>query len=178
MRNGPCILGLTLITMGLGCSPSQPTSFDAAIPFESCFEGLAPRSGRFVEVQSYTGPGLKVQRARTPGDGIVPGETFPYEMIRFALEAGTEAFCVSNRADLTYHYQHHNWNDSMEARVGSTVYRLTEKRIDFASWEFELTTVDASTGTVRGEPQKLADAGCFTIPFDLNGCPGRMRTDR
>lgn len=167
------VLALATALFVWGCSSSGA---DPAVPFERCFEAL--RAARFIDVQSYSGTGVKVQRARTPGDEFVPGETFAYRLIRFAIESDGKAVCVSSSADMKYRYGHHNWDDAMEARDGDLAYRVTEKRLDVGSWEFELTTLDARTGATRSGPQRLADAGCFTIPFDLNGCPGRMRTDR
>jgi hypothetical protein len=174
------------VVLVLACAPASPGvdgGSDAAAPpgsnadLDECFRGLAPAPPRFIEVQTLTSAGITIRRARTPGDGIAVGETFPYVLIRFGVAEATGARCISQAAQLTYRYGHHNWNDSMEATVGSLVYRLEEKLTlgpTTSSWDFTLTVLEG--GTPREGPLPMKEAGCYTLPFDLNGCFLRMRT--
>jgi hypothetical protein len=110
-----------------------------------------------------------------PGDGIAVGETFPYVLIRFGAVDASGALCITQPAQMKYDYRHHNWNDSMEAMAGALTYRLEEKLMTgpTSSWLFTLTVVEG--GTPRAS-LTMTDAGCYTVPYDLNGCVLRTRT--
>jgi hypothetical protein len=170
-----------LLLTACSSASSPPDAPPASATLDECFADLtAPRNNRFIEVQTLRNQDgrIRLRRARTPGDGIAVGETFPYVLIRFAIadERGTR--CVTDAAQLSYRYAHHNWNDSMEARAGDTIYRLEEKlTFDTASstWVFTFTALDAATGAPREGPLPMSDAGCYTLPLDLNGCSQRMR---
>lgn len=172
------------VVLVLACAPASPGASDAAPPppstagLDDCFRGLAPALPRFIEVQTLTSAGgLTIRRARTPGDGIAVGETFPYVLIRFGVSDASGGRCISERAQMTYRYGHHNWHDSMEATAGNLVYRLEEKLNlgpTTSSWDFTVTVLEG--GTPRQGPLPMTEAGCYTLPFDLNGCFLRTRT--
>jgi hypothetical protein len=176
------LLALLLLTGGCGSSDPAPDPVPAR-SLDECFAGLTRPAVLFVETQSYaTADGrYQIRRARQPGDRVAVGETFAYDLVRFGVARGSDVVCVHRTADLSYDFGHHNWDDTMEARTGTTGYRIHEKLnasgID-DRWMFTFTILDPASGAIREGPLPLAATGCHTQPFDLNGCPGRMRTDR
>jgi hypothetical protein len=79
---------------------------------------------------------------------------------------------------MSYDFGHHNWNERGEVRFAEVTYVFTlvlDVR-DF-SWADELTGVQPGTETVLLGPIELEDAGCRSLPYDLNPCLGRTRTD-
>jgi hypothetical protein len=181
---------LAMMALCLGCSSQAPAPDGATAPdtapsrsLDECFAGVTRPPSTFVDIQSYaTQDGrYQVRRARQPGDRLSVGETFPYDLVRFGVSTGGRVSCIERPADLSYDFGHHNWNDTMEARTGEATYRVHEQFDVAASgerWKFTFTVLDATGRTVVEGPLPLTDTGCHTLPFDLNGCPGRMRTDR
>lgn len=158
------------------------TDAGAAASLEACMEGLAPRPNRFVEIlQLRTRPaGYRVILAREPGDrpGAI-GETFPLDLIRFAVETPTgERTCVTDRAQLSYTFGHHNWNEHAEITVGARRYVLELRYFNngVAAWDDILTVQDSTSGAVLEGPLTLEDEACRSIPLDLNTCFQRPRT--
>jgi hypothetical protein len=168
----------TLMVLALGCVPAV-NSHDGAVPtdLDDCFKDLTPPSGKFVEVQSLatTDGSIVVRRARMPGDGVAVGETFPYVLVRFGAVEKEVPRCITEASHMTYRYGHHNWNDSMEASAGPVTYRLEEKLMigPPSTWFFTLTILEG--GTPRAGPYVVNDQGCYTVPYDLNGCVLRRR---
>jgi hypothetical protein len=170
----------------LACSSNgNPPAPDAAVArsLDECFAGTARPSRSFIDIQSYTSADGRylIRRARQPGDRVAVGETFPYDLIRFGMSAPDRVICIDRRSDLSYDFGHHNWNDTMTARTAEASYRIHEQYDVVASdirWKFTFTILDAAGQTTREGPLPVEDAGCYTLPFDLNGCPGRTRTDR
>ena len=151
---------------------------------DECFADLtAPTSGWFIDIQSYaTGDGrYRIRRARQPGDRIAVGETLPYDLVRFAVETETGVLCVGSPSALSYDFGHHNWNETMDARTPAASCKVHERAKAVAglglTWMDTLTILDPTDESVVEGPLSLTEAGCYTLPFNLNGCPGRTRTD-
>ena len=183
-------LPVALFAVLLGCSSQAAGppldaggSPDLAAPgsLDACFAGVTRPTRSFVDIQSYASQDGRYQlrRARQPGDRVSVGETFPYDLIRFGVVSGGAVTCIDSPALLSYDYGHHNWNDTMDARAAGATYRINERFAYGAdgAWTFTLTVL-APGGQVLEGPLPLTDTGCYTLPFDLNGCPLRMRTDR
>ena len=177
MRRIAPALALASALAACGASPSAPTpdagERDAApstgTTLASCFEGLAPRvAGGVVNVLGFeTADGaLRLRLAREPGERSAVGETYPYDLVRFAIERDGEVECITEAGSLAYDFGHHNWLDAMTAQ-GRATY-VVSIRYDVGSdpvmW-MDTLRVDA------GEPMALTLTRCQTMPVeDLNHC--------
>jgi len=122
---------------------------------------------------------IRLWRARRPGDRSAVGETFPYDLVRFAVESDDDVACVTTPGALAYEFGHHNWNEAWTADTALHTYAVTES-LSFgdagAVWTDRLTVTTAAGAPVLG-PVALEPTGCFSIPYDLNPCMSRQRTD-
>jgi hypothetical protein len=159
----------------------SPAAADGATWIDTCFAGLQPTGKFFVAVMDFvTEDGsTSLRLAREPGDPggrPVIGETYPYHLVRFAIvRASGEKACVTDLAAMTYDFQHHNWNDTANARSGSTVYSVKMRYEPvLGGWTDSLTGLEDGTGKTLWGPLRLKNTHCTSIPLDLNAC--LMRT--
>lgn len=157
----------------LGCGPTSHTP-DASAPdsatvtLDTCFAGLAPTGNSpFVGTLSFESLDgrVRVRLARQPGQRPFVGETYPYDLVRFAIERDGQTECITDRAALSYDFGHHNWSDTATAE-GSATFTV-ELRYDLASAEPDwVDTLQVG----RDAPLTLRSTGCDAIPPDLNHC--------
>ena len=152
---------------------------DSAASLEACFADLRAPAHGFIDDQRFTSEDghLELRRARQPGTRPAVGETFAYDLIRFGLRDDRGVICSARRRP-RLSVRAPQLGDVVEARAGAELFRVRETRHDFDSWSFTFWVVDPATHGLLQGPVLLRDGGCRTLPFDLNGCPGRMRTDR
>ncbi len=150
----------------------------ATAPLDQCFAGLTAPAKLYVELQDFVTQdgGVRLRRARQPGGRPSVGETSPYDLVRFALVGDGAPACVKTAGDLSYTFKHHNWDEAYEARTATRRYRVTERYEFGQGWTDTLTILDA-TGAPIGPPRPLVAAGCRSLPFNLNPCYFRTRTD-
>jgi hypothetical protein len=144
---------------------------------EQCFADLTAGDRYFVEVQSFEADAgaMRLWRARWPGDGNAVGETFPYELGRFAVESGADTACVRDGASLSYQFGHHNWNEVWEARTEAARYVGTEVLNE--QWQDTLTVYPLAGDTPTFGPAPMVATGCYTLPYNLHPCLRRDRID-
>jgi hypothetical protein len=156
-----------------------------------CFADLVAPESRYVELQSFaTSDGaIRIQRARQPGSRSAVGETAPYDLVRFGIEREDGVECESRSSQLSYEFGHHNWNEVWEARTARARYSVREE-LDVARlsddptgtatdvWEdtLEIHAADGSRRLLG--PLTLVATGCRSLPYDLNPCFRRMRSDQ
>jgi hypothetical protein len=157
---------------------------DAVTTGEECFADLEAPDVGFVELQRFESEdgSVRVWRARQPGDRMPVGETFPYDLKRAWIETEDEpGTCVTAVSALSYEFGHHNWAEEWTVTtdhaqyIGREMYSTTSA--DTAQWDWT-DTLEAQDD--RGETLfmvGLVDDGCESMPYDLNPCMLRMRTD-
>jgi hypothetical protein len=156
------------------------TDTDTDGDLDDCFSNIGPTGNSFVQIQDFVNDDgtIHIRLATEPGDRSAVGETFPYDLKRFGITRNGVTVCVTEVQDLAYDFGHHNWNEVATSTTLSAVYEVS-MLYDFMDglWEDELTIFDSDGVTVSEGPMKLNDAGCRSIPFDLNPCMARDRTD-
>lgn len=169
---------------GLACGSvdqDPPANVPRGFGLDACFADVtAPETG-FVEILTLvsTDPALRVRLARRPGDGAAVGETFAFELVRFGYEDEQTQRCIKATERLSYRYGHHNWDDEATVIDEDREYLVTMKYLltaEDARWADALT-IRAPGGAVIAGPINLRDGGCRSLPYDLNPCFRRMRTD-
>ena len=82
---------------------------------ESCFAGLLPGTDNFVNTLDLESvdPPVRLLLARERGEGDYVGETFPYRLVRFAIQRGDAVECITASSALEYQYAHHNWDEEI-----------------------------------------------------------------
>lgn len=168
-------------TAGAGGSMGGAAGSAGNSPVEGCLSELAP-AGAFFEVQAFeTDDGsLRLWRARRPGDRSAVGETFAYDLVGFAIDSDAERTCLHDGAAFSYEFGHHNWNETWEARTSAARYRGREEyvfTVEDAEWHDTLTVYPLTGEIPSMDPVTLREAGCYSIPRDLNPCFRRQRTD-
>lgn len=147
---------------------------DAALAFASCFDDLDPGMS-FVQMQFFRtqDESIRLALATKPGDRPFVGETFPYDLIAFALDRAGDQVCVTESAALAYDFGHHNWNDIATAQVSGHQYQV-HMMLSFGNngseW-VDTLTIDEQ------ESIPLIEDSCRSVPFDLNPCFSRERSD-
>jgi hypothetical protein len=156
---------------------SDSTANDAGLSVTACLADVAPtRQHGFVNVLEFSDQGqtLHVGIAREPGDRPAVGETFPYDLKRFALAKDGASHCISDPGALSYDFGHHNWNDTAEAVIGTTRYELTMVYNIVGmnpAWDVALEALDTGSGSTLWGPIDLSKTSCRSVPStDLNGC--------
>ena len=159
-----------------------PTAIpDGGSAFDVCFADLAAAGSWFTEVQGFqtADDSIRLWRARRPGSRSSVGETFPYDLVRFAVESDDDVACVAAPGALTYEFGHHNWDESWTAETALRTYSVTEALTfdeDGTTWTDALTVTTAAGAPVLG-PVTLEPTACFSVPYNLNPCMSRERTD-
>ena len=154
-----------------------PTHSDA----QACFADLTMPASGWVEIQRFhtAEHGIKLWRARQTTDGPTVGETTAYELVRFWVESADEpGTCVTAPEALTYSYQHHNWDETWQANTLEFRY-LGHEPFNLGGeppWLDTLTVKDATGATLVSDVPLIED-GCNTLPYDLNACVLRTRSD-
>jgi hypothetical protein len=151
---------------------------------EECFaEVEAPEAG-FIEIQRFESEdgAVRVWRARQPGQRSAVGETFPYDLKRAWIETEDEpGACVTAASALSYEFGHHNWAEEWTITteraqyIGRELYSSGPTDLEEWSWTDTLEAKDDSGATLF--MVGLVDDGCESMPYDLNPCLRRMRTD-
>jgi hypothetical protein len=148
-----------------------------------CFDPLSTPSAGFVEVQHFESAerGVRITRARQPGERSAVGETFPYDLVRVRIEADGDAACVSEAAAMTYEFGHHNWNETWSVRTEKARYVVREQ-YDFQAgserpWADSLEARSLEDDSLLWGPVDLEPDGCYSLPYDLNPCLMRTRID-
>lgn len=156
---------------------------DGDVAAEACFAGLkAPATG-FISIQAFSVEelGLTLMRAREPGERSAVGETFPYDLLRVSLSSAEEDTCVTKKSALSYEFGHHNWNEKWSARTARARYVVRELRSfdDPATpWIDSLEVRSLEDDSLLMGPFALKEAGCRSLPYDLNPCSLRTRIDK
>lgn len=138
---------------------------------ESCFEGLEPGEDNFIntlDLESLDGE-LRVLLARERGAGMPAGETYPYQLVRFAIQRGDAVECITSSESLMWDYAHHNWDETVSADGDATyIVRLQYSfATDPAAW-IDTLSIDG------GDAISLRLRTCETMPStDLNHCLSR-----
>jgi hypothetical protein len=178
----PADSGISVVDGGAHDSDARAPSGN--LDLDACFQDLSsPSDGWFVEVQSFeTADGsLRIRRARQPGTRNAVGETFAYDLIRFGIESDTEVHCETRSSRMSYEFGHHNWNEIYEAATDAARYVVRERfgfgGDDESPWEDTLEVFELD-GTRRSGPQPLIATGCYSLPYNLNPCLRRTRTDQ
>ncbi len=136
--------------------------------FAQCFDGLEPGEGflNFLDFETLDGA-IRVKFARERGNGTPPsGETYPYDLVRFAIQRDGAVECITSDDALQYDYARHNWDDDITAMGRSTYLVHVEYSFNAEppGW----------TDTLRidgGDPIPLRLRACETLPStDLNHC--------
>jgi hypothetical protein len=151
---------------------------------EECFDDLAAPDTGFVELQRFRSEdgAVRIWRARQPGDRVAVGETFPYDLVRAWVEAENEpGTCVTQASALTYEFGHHNWSEEWSVTtdharyIGRELYSNSAPDDADFGWTDSLEAKSASGATLF--MVDLVDDGCESMPYNLNPCLRRMRTD-
>jgi hypothetical protein len=140
-----------------------------------------PAAG-FIEIQAFSSVerDVYIERARQPGQRSAVGETFAYDLKAVLITTADDAACVKRSADLSYEFGHHNWSEIWSVRTTKARYVVHE------TYSFEnqgrpwVDTVEARA--LEGDallwgPVALQDEGCRSLPYNLNPCLRRERTD-
>jgi len=161
----------------------------APTDLDDCFADLSAPETFFVEVQSFAteDEAIVLRRARKPGTRSYGGETFPYDLVRFGLASEEGLECVSRIGGLEYEFGHHNWDERWEAHGDRARYVVTEK-LDVANlsteppsddgWDDIIEAFSLASGERLWGPLELEGTGCYSLPYDLNPCMNRARTDQ
>lgn len=136
----------------------------------------------FVVVQNFTTPdgSVDLSMAWHIGEGETVGETLPYEMLRFGICEGSGGICISNPADMTYEWRHHNWDETITATTASKQYTIRMRLVlsDYSEWEDTVTITNTDDSNKNIGPIVLEEAGCRTVPENnANACILRERLD-
>ncbi len=151
--------------------------------FEGCLTHLkAPENG-FIEVQRFVvgEPELTIVRARRPSDKPTVGETFAYELVAVALKSADEEACITDSAQLSYSYAHHNWDETWSVRTSRAHYAVRETYVlDFENqgWKDSLEVRSLEDDSLLFPAVELEADGCYSLPYNLNPCMQRTRTDK
>lgn len=163
-------------------SADDPPHAPQPTQFAGCLDGLvAPESG-FIEVLSFVAsePNLKVMRARQPGNRSAVGETFPYDLVGVAIQTDDEEACIFEAAQLSYTFGHHNWSETWTLRTKHALYTVREAYSfdnDELPWKDTIEAHSLTDNTRLWGPIPLEADGCFSLPYNLNPCMKRTRTD-
>lgn len=154
----------------------NPTTLDA------CLSELSEPDSGFISIQRFRSSDGKVKlaRARQTIDAPTVGETFAYAMVRFWIESDDEpGTCVRAKSALSYEYAHHNWDETWSATTELATYdgnELFNTDGGEVLWTDTLTA-KSKDGKVLFGPIMLQEDGCSSIPYDLNPCLTRTRSD-
>lgn len=152
--------------------------------FETC---IPPRTPDFLlqtlELATATGD-LRVRLQVEPGEGNAVGETFPFDLVGFALEREGALVCVVDPAALAYEWGHHNWDETATATHEGVRYTVTMtlQWEDVGgelvpTWADRIVATDASGATLWG-PLDLTVSRCEAEGSGaLNGCFHREKVD-
>jgi hypothetical protein len=164
---------------GVDASGDMDTSI-----LDTCAAGVEPTGPLgFLVIQDLRSEddGLRIRFVLEPGDGHAVGETFPYELIRFALASADASFCVDQDTDLDYEWGHHNWNETGKARHDNVEYtfRNVLDMMGGGGWDDSIEARSPPGGDLLWGPLTLRDAGCGSVPpGNPNTCLWRDRNDQ
>jgi len=150
---------------------------------EACLSDLSEPESGFIGIQRFRSKDGKVSlaRARQTIDAPTVGETLAYALVRFWIESDEEpGTCVRGKSALSYEYAHHNWNETWSAKSNVATYEGAEvfSPVDAtARWSDTLSAKDKN-GKLLWGPVELEEDGCTSIPYDLNPCSSRTRSDK
>jgi hypothetical protein len=182
-------LGIALGYAMFGCgdanddgSKAPDRDAAAATSAEACFADLTMPDRGWIEVQRFRAdePGIRVWRARQTTDGPTIGETTAYKLVRVWVQSDEEpGACVHDQNALAYTYQHHNVDETWQAKSASAQY-FGHETLDFGAidgaWNDTLSVKDTG-GQEIIKDLKLTEDGCYSLPYDLNPCLRRRRLD-
>lgn len=163
-----------------GADPDADASSPSTL--EACLSDLGEPDFGFLGIQRFRSADGKVRvaRARQIIDAPTVGETFAYALVRFWIESDEEpGTCVRGKSALTYEYAHHNWNETWSAETDLALYEGAEvfSPIDAEVRWADTLTAKSKDGKVLWGPLELEEDGCSSLPYDLNACSTRTRSD-
>lgn len=139
-------------------------------PLEACFAGYTGLDGPFLETRLFQTADrrIRIRFAVEPGTRPYAGETWPFDLMRFAIERDGVAECLTMASALAYDFGHHNWMEVATA-TGAATY-IVRSDLDVETWTWANTlTIDG------GAPIALEFVDCFSEPMG-NGCAQRPAT--
>jgi hypothetical protein len=148
-----------------------------------CLDLEPTRANSYVAFQSFEAAehAVSVTRARQPGDRPAIGETIAFDLVGVRVVTDDDEACVSKRADLTYTFAHHNWDEEWSVRTAKARYVVREV-LEFG--EVEATWVDTLEARALEDdhllwgPIELSAVACWSEPYDYNPCIWRTRSDQ